>query len=235
MSSWYFGDISSRFELNNWKNLLIRFTESVTSYAGLILLIPGLFIKLPVKYNKKIFGLFCLGSVIYLLIFFDLNLIHDYYQIPLLFIAAFYIAVTFEYLINNFQNRRIKIITVLSILLLFVNCIWFTERWFYKINKLKQTSSEVIKYHSAENSLIIVSGSETDPRDPTILAPALRCGWSVNSKDLSFEIIEKLKKEGAEYLLIVLNTDEKDKYINFKLAEEKLFENKKIIRFYILK
>jgi Dolichyl-phosphate-mannose-protein mannosyltransferase len=234
MSSWYFGNISSRFDIDNWKNLFTRFIEADMSYVGTILFVSGILIKQPGKYNKKFFGLFCLGSVLYLLIFFNLNLIHEYYQIPLLCIASFYIAITFDYLISNMQTKKSKSFLIIIFIFFFINCIWFTERWYYKIDKLKQAASEIIKNNTNENSLVIVSDSKTDPRDPTVLAPSLRCGWSVNSKDLSLEIIDGLKKEGAEYLLIILKSGEKDSYNNFKLIAEQSFENKWEIKFYEL-
>lgn len=172
MSRWYFGYLGSRFDINNWRNIFSRFGESITTYTGIILFIAGLFINLQNNFNKKIFGLFLLGSLIYLLIFFDLNVIHDYYQIPFLCIASFYIAVSFDSLINHFQNNKYKFLTITVFIVFLINCIWFTERWYYKIDKLKQKSSEMIKNNTDDNSLIIVSGYHTDPREPSILAPS---------------------------------------------------------------
>ncbi|MEO8209417.1 MAG: glycosyltransferase family 39 protein [bacterium] len=234
MSSWYFGNINSRFDLSTWKTLFFRFGESITSYIGVLLFAAGIFIKLKNNHSKKIFALFSFSSVIYLLVFFDLNRIHDYYQIPFLCIASFYIAVTFDYLIDKFQNKKIKFLTIIISVFFLINCIWFTERWYFKVNRLKKTSSEIIRNKTPENSLVIVSDMETDPRDPTVLAPALRTGWSVNYKNLSQEIIDKLKSEGANYLLLVLKDDVKDNYNNNRLIDEKSFENKWNIRLYLL-
>lgn len=234
MSSWYFGNISSRFDLSTWKTLFFRFGESITSYTGVLLFAAGIFIKLKNNHSKKIFTLFSLSSILYLIVFFDLNRIHDYYQIPFLCIASFYIAVTFDYLFNNFQNKKIKFIAIVFSAFFLINCIWFTERWYYKVSRLKQISSEIMRTRTPENSLVIVSDNETDPRDPTVLAPALRTGWSVNYKDLSLGITDNLKKEGAGYLLLILKNDEKDFYTNFELIEAKSFENKWNIRLYLI-
>lgn len=234
MENWYFGDLNSRLNPDNWRNLFIRFGEIIVSYAGLFLFIPGIFIKLPSGYNKKIIGLFAFGSVLYLMIFFNLNVIHDYYQIPFLAMASAYIAVTFDYLYRNISVREVKLITILISFIMIVNCIWYTERWFFKEKKLFTLSSELIKNNTDKNSLVIVSGPDIDMTDPSILAPALRKGWSIRSVNLSDDLIGRLKNEGAEYLLKISNAGESDSSNIYKLITEKTFENKFNVKLYDL-
>jgi 4-amino-4-deoxy-L-arabinose transferase-like glycosyltransferase len=204
MSSWYFGNIGQRFNANEWENLLKRSVESVTSFAGILLFIPGIFLRLK-NVQKTFFDFLFLGCLIYLMIFFPLNIIHDYYQIPLLMPAAFYISVTVTFIYEKLCKRNPDLayfILIFIVLTFIVNGIWFTERWYYKIDMKRLESARIIKDNTGSEDLIISSIDDTDPRDPRILSQALRFGWSVRKNDLSEPLILNLKKEGADYLAI---------------------------------
>jgi hypothetical protein len=93
------------------------------------------------------------------------------------------------------------------IILLMINSIWFTERWYYKIDRVRLYASEEINKNTDENSLVIVSIKDTDPRDPRILAPSYRYGWSVRLNDINKNIIEQLVIYDAKYLAITAKDD----------------------------
>ncbi len=202
MDSWYFGDLAQRLNIEYWKTLFFRFVESGTSYIGIVLFLPGLFLKTEVKNGKTVFGYYALGAIIYLLIFFSLNVIHDYYQIPLLVISSFFMAVTIDFIYRKLSGKGTIAVGVIMIIL-FINCIWFTERWYYKPDRTRLDAAELIERNTDKNGLVIASIPDTDPRDPRLLAPARRYGWSIKTSDLSAGLIDSLKQNGARYLAIV--------------------------------
>ena len=70
MSEWYFGSISDRLIFANWKVLFDRVFENITMYLGIVLFIIGLLIRNKTV-NKAYFNYYALGSIIYLIIFFN--------------------------------------------------------------------------------------------------------------------------------------------------------------------
>ena len=106
------------------------------------------------------------GTIVYLLIFFNLNVIHDYYQIPLLAITSFYIASSIDYLYRKINNKNVfysKIILIFIITSLAVNGIWFTERWYYRHDSIRYIAAELIHNNTEPDDLVIASIDLTDP------------------------------------------------------------------------
>src|SRR5690606_21565947 len=90
MGYWYFGSLYQRTLPELWLQISSRILHEVSGIFGLALSVTGLIIY-P-KNRGYYFGLFWLtGSLIYLNIFYNLNVIHNYYQIP--FIAPFSILI----------------------------------------------------------------------------------------------------------------------------------------------
>jgi hypothetical protein len=210
MSSWYFGDISDRFDWANWKNLLVRSGASVVMFTGTIFLLAGLFLNRK-KINKSFFNFYTLGLAAYLIIFLKLNFIHDYYQLPFLVAVAFYIGVAIETIYRKFKEQsETKALVYVSVILIIlgINGIWFTERWYYKPDKLRIEASEYIMDNTSKDDLIITSIEDTDPRDPRLNAPAYRFGWAIRNMDLTPGLIDSLKSNGANYLIYIVKEDE---------------------------
>jgi len=221
MDSWYFGDLPQRLNFENWKTLFFRFVESCTGYIGIIFFISGLFLKTDGETRKNIFGFYGLGTIIYLLIFFSLNIIHDYYQIPLLVISSFFIAVSIDYIYRKLSAKggnKGTVVTAILLAALIINCIWFTERWYYKPDWTRQHAAEIIEQNTGQNSLVIASITDTDPRDPRLLGPAHRYGWSIRTGDLSVSLVNSLKQNGAEYLAIVEKEKINDELLKYLAA-----------------
>jgi hypothetical protein len=210
MSSWYFGDIADRFDWENWKNLLMRGGASVVMFTGIIFLLAGLFLKRK-NINKFFFNFYSLGLIAYLLIFLKLNFIHDYYQLPFLVAVAFYIGVAIEAVYKKFKNRsETKALIYVSVILIIlgINGIWFTERWYYKPDKLRIEAAEYIMNNTSEDDLIITSIEDTDPRDPRLNASSYRYGWAIRNMDLTPALIDSLKSNGGNYLVYIIKEAE---------------------------
>jgi 4-amino-4-deoxy-L-arabinose transferase-like glycosyltransferase len=124
MSEWYFGNIEQRLNIENWKTIFYRFVESGTTFIGFPVFIYGIFVK--AKTSKNFFYFYLLGLLVYLLIFFNLNLIHDYYQIPLLIAGSFFMALSLDTIYSRLKEKsHVKAGAALCILiiLLMINSI----------------------------------------------------------------------------------------------------------------
>ncbi|MBK7438847.1 MAG: hypothetical protein IPI77_19370 [Saprospiraceae bacterium] len=80
---WYFGTLAQRLALYSWWILLNRGIFEIVGAGGLI------YFMISVLHSKAtrpfIFLIYWfLGLILYVMIFFNLNLVHNYYQIPFL-------------------------------------------------------------------------------------------------------------------------------------------------------
>jgi hypothetical protein len=204
MWSWYFGTVADRLELNNWLKLITRFIPEGITYTGIPFFILGLVVRSE-KRSVSFFYFYAAGLIIYLLLFLTLNIIHDYYQIPILTVCAFFTGNSIDFIYRSLKIKSLKAansVTGFILLVLMINGIWYTERWYYKIDKIRTVSAEYIRKNTPENSLVIASIDKTDPRDPRILAPAYRFGWPLRTGDLNANLIDSLIAAGSNYLAI---------------------------------
>jgi hypothetical protein len=162
-------------------------------------------------------------------------------MIPFLVISSYYIAVTLDQIYDKLINKSsfMQIIAVGGcVFILSVNSIWFTNRWYYRTDLLRLNAAEYINSNTNENSLVINSIEDTDPRDPRILAPSLRYGWSVDLKYLKGEVIDSLKGYGAQYLAIILNNKPDSSLTSYlskyKSTETVIYKKDWLIRIYTL-
>lgn len=222
---WFYGPLSLRFDLNNWLLLGKRFSVEVTSQLGGYLFLLGLFTRSKV-HSITFFRLWLIGSFIYLLIFFNLNVVHDYYQIPFLAISSFFIAVSLDSIFLNRSQFSLyeKLPFIITVFLLVANCLWVAENTYYFIDWTRVSAGDLIRRYTPEPSLLIASTSlYTDPRDPRLLYEAQRNGWSIQMKDLKPPLVKALIDEGAEYLAIVTDQTISINKIPLKSLPQKRF------------
>jgi hypothetical protein len=202
-SHWYFGNMHQRLQSENWIKIGTRLWSEVIGLPSLILLLMAAFYK---KKGLAFFLLWMLGNLIYVLIFFNLNLIHNYYQIPFLVPFAVFIAaglIKFSELISAKNNVLEKVVTVAVLLGIGVWNFSYAEANYYKTQPYLELIGGVLEKNSNKDDLVIISYGGMDPRNPMLLYRARRNGWSIPHKDLSPTIIYKLMGQGANQLAIV--------------------------------
>lgn len=210
MSSWYFGNIKDRLNFDFWEKLIIRTVPNEITFIGIPLFIIGLFSKPVLNKYKYFFTFYLTGVLIYLFVFFNLNVIHDYYQLPFTVVVSYFMALGIDAVyraLKKSSQLRASLVTGFLLISLIVNGIWYTERWYYKPDKKRIATAQFINRNTAENELVIASIDLTDPRDPCILAPSYRYGWSVRTGDLNKNLLDSLINNGARYLSITVNKD----------------------------
>lgn len=213
MGEWYFGSLAMRVDPVSWGRLLGRLFRDVTTASGALLLLIGVVAAVGKRSGSDGDGrrfLWCwiAGLAGYLLIFFNLNLIHDYYQIPFLAPVALLIAlglIKVRDLAATRMTGAAPAVIPLLFLVLTANALWYAETHYYGLDHLRLEAGQVISCNTPEGSLVIVAAEmpDTDCRDPRLLLRARRCGWSVHLPRLTPELIDRLRAEGAGYLALV--------------------------------
>lgn len=188
-AGWYFGTFQQRFSLYPWKILLQRGVLEVVGIGGLVFFLAGMRnLKQIPQYQFLLYWI--LGLVIYMLLFFNLNFVHNYYQIPLLAPVAILCALGLQNLANN---KPLKLLLGGS--LLFVANWIYAEMNYYEIATDHVEIGQLIQQNTPDSALVIVTYQNLDCRNPKILYRAKRRGWSVEETALKPEVIQRLHKE----------------------------------------
>ena len=195
---WYFGAPGQRLSLYSWSVLARRGVFEVAGPGGILFFLAGLYgIKKMPGSGMVIFWL--LGGAAYTLLFFNLNVIHHYYQIPLLAPVAMLCA----HGLQMASRGNLRALSLLTGLLVAVNLTW-SEHAYYQIDPLQVEIGRVIRENTPDTALVIVTCGTMDCRDPRILYRAGRWGWSVEEKALRAEVVGRLhREEGAQYWVFI--------------------------------
>jgi len=213
MDNWYYGPFSMRWEPRVWEGLFHRFQYDIASKTGTWLFLFGLivsFVRIKSYGLRSIwFAWMWLGGVLfYLILFFNLNYIHDYYQIPFLAIVAIFISMAIDSayeMFRRYMQRSAWLFSFCIYAVLAYNCIAYAQKTYFGTDQIRIEAGNIIKRATPEDSLIIAAQDKryTDCRDPRMLYRAKRNGWSISKKHLSKELLTALKSHGAQYLAIL--------------------------------
>ncbi len=188
-SHWYFGSIQQRLSLYNWKVISVRMLFEVGGGLGVLLAIWG-FARKKVHPKAYFVWWWIIGLGIYLLLFFNLNLFHNYYQLP--FLAVMAIATGFGIIrLAQYGQKWMYI----AFGLLAVSSIAYAEYAFYEQPLELMSMGKAIQENTPDDALLIVTYKNFDCRNPRILYRANRKGWSVEKNAATSLVLEKLHKE----------------------------------------
>jgi len=197
MSGWYFGKWQQRFEGFRWAMLAERSYTAISSPPGLLLLGAGLWLAFR-KRNAAGIALrwWLLGLTLYLLLFFTLNDIHDYYQIPFLPFVALGSALALKAL----GQRYGRVWSLAALLLVSGWQVWQAERQYYDVKQLYEQAARWLEGQIPAGDLALLASPNDDCRSPLMLARARRSGWALNSGDVDTLRVERYRAEGAMWL-----------------------------------
>jgi hypothetical protein len=161
------------------------------------------------------FKVWWLATFGYLLIFFNLNYHHNYYQIPFLAPSAYLIALAIFTIGQKLKARypflsNSNFPTAAMLLLISISAVGYAEtnsKWeivgYYSIDWPRIRAGQIIQENTPEDALILSVMNNTSVQDPRLLYQARRNGWSIETKDITADIIFKLKAQGADYLALI--------------------------------
>lgn len=201
---WYFGTWDQRMNLYNWETVGFRILREVTGYTGLVLCLIGLMYSDTKDGKNWVFWL--LGStIIYVLVFFNLNVIHNYYQLPFVVSLGILMAMGIQYIMNRLKSIASPFYSATLLCAIFtIESVTYAETNYYTVNKEVNEVAEIIRENTKKDDSIIVSYGGLTPQCPIVLQPANRFGWSIPIHDFRLEQAVKLWKDyGADYLALV--------------------------------
>ena len=212
-SNWFFGALEMRLDPNIWKTLAARFYNEVATPLGVVLFISGEIASLTIiirtgRKEEIFFWIWQFGILCYVMVFLNLNYIHNYYQIPLIAIVSFFIAKSINCVIDTNWigfGKLAPIIAFSIYIFIFVMSILYSERSYYLLDVVRLECGHIINQKIDKDKLVIVASEliNSTHSDPRILYYSHHNGWHISSSNLSPDIISKLKEYGASYLALL--------------------------------
>ena len=191
---WYFGTLQQRLQLYSWWVLLQRGILEVLGLGGILFFAIGTWCLFRIK-QFGFLSSWGFAVILYVLIFFNLNFVHNYYQIPLLAPAAILIAIGVARL-----SELKKILLPISLALLFTLNISSAEWLYFKVPEVEVQIGNILQEETPEEALLVVSFGKMDCRNPKLLYRARRKGWSIEEAALRPTVIQRLAiEEGATH------------------------------------
>jgi 4-amino-4-deoxy-L-arabinose transferase-like glycosyltransferase len=217
MGWWYYGPLQMRWDPEVWGQIGWRFLYDVSTPIGVALFVVGMSYAVFLFWHRRhladvFLWTWLVGVLVYVLIFLNLNFLHDYYQIPLLAITAVFAALGIEAIAT--AGDRLLLGTAswtrgVLCLLFVAYAVFYAETTYYPLDAVRIEAGRIIEHHTPRDALVIVAPNivGTDPRDPRLLCRAKRHGWSIYKPHLNDELLMSLKFLGANYLALVIETD----------------------------
>ncbi len=196
---WYFGSLSMRLNPAHWLVLGQRVLFEITGWIGLVLAVVGLWVSAAKRRWNLLWWI--AGAGLGILVFFNLNVMHNYYQLALVGPVSVAIALGILRIAGHTKARQVVVLAL--VLTVGFESIRWSEEHYYEVLEPLRTAGLAIGAVVPEGELVVVSYGGLDPRSPHLLYRARRYGWSIPDRDLKPDLIQKLKGEGATWLAIV--------------------------------
>lgn len=199
-AGWYYGSFDQRLSIENWTLLKDRFLHEILGCFGLLLLILSFFF---LRKRNYFILLWLAGSIVYLLIFFNLNRVHNYYQIPFIPILSVILGIGVFRMCRVFFRKYFTVAASLSILILGTESVIYSEKNYYQVPQIFLEVGNFINNHTENEDLVIVNYEYIDSKCPNFLYAAKRNGWQLSNYKLTGELIYRLMLEKARYFVSV--------------------------------
>lgn len=212
-SRWFFGEPGMRGDVEAWGVLAHRYRASIAGPVGTLLSVLGIAV-LPLAarrwgWRPVTFVLaWAAGVLLYVVVFMGLNVIHDYYQLPMLAAIAVLSAITLEVL--RAESARVIrgwawAILAATLVVTGAHAMRAAERRYYVVDAPRIEAAAIVREQTPADALVIAAVSGSDRADdPRVLYRAHRYGWSVAAGDLTPEVIAAMRPLGATHLVVVL-------------------------------
>lgn len=200
-TEWYLGWASYRLALSSYLQLCVSFVVFVLAPPAFALAIYGLIQSIRGMKARQDSGILAISwtiaSVVTLGIFFGLNVLHDYYQLPYVLSSAFAAAVGAEHV---FKLNQSNVFRWTVILIFIAGCIGIATqlaRHSFMKPELFIAEGKLIREHTAPADLVLYCKADLNHM-PEPLYFARRDGYFIGKEDTSVESIrEKMRALNA--------------------------------------
>ena len=207
----FFSPDQSRLDLYSWFRIAMYLGYFVVGLHGSILVLLGLRRMIQATPGaRRVFGFWCAGGIIYVLVFFTAIRGHNYYTLPIVPIIALAAGYGAHELQALWRRRGAEARTAIVIFALTLP-VWLYFPLLHSRNQdtIALEAAEAIKAHTKPADLVVVTVLHSDiAMFPTVLYYADRRGWSVAPSPLSgiTADVERRFNQGASYVVVTFGT-----------------------------
>lgn len=201
---WYFGTTAQRLDPANWMKIARRLVFEVVTPLGVVL---GAIAAWPGWRRARmrwIAWLWTAGALAYAALFFNLNVIHSYYQIPFLAPAALLVALGVDTLWGRKAGGRRALAAQIGFAAFLVVAATAPARLgYYRVDWLRVEAGRQIEARVPRGEMVVACDYGAGYSDPRLLVRANREGWSLAIPDLEPGRVRKLADLGARWVAVV--------------------------------
>src|SRR5204862_5699818 len=144
------------------------------------------------------------GALVYAALFFNLNVIHSYYQIPFLAPAALLVALGVDTLWGRSAGGRRALAAQVGFAAFLVIAATAPGRLgYYRVDWLRVEAGRQIELRVPRGEMVVASDYGAGYSDPRLLVRADREGWSLAIPDLQPDRVRRLADLGADWVAVV--------------------------------
>jgi hypothetical protein len=203
---WYLGALADRARVDAWYTVIGRIYREIAVTLWWALIPFGFRARRRLRTYFTVTLAWSGGVAAYLLVFFTLNEMHNYYQIP--FIAPFclWLAAPIHacWTAGGERARAGRIAAGLLLAGYAASSLYVASSRFYWTDPVQLAVGRFIQATTSEDDLVVMAHWDATHGDPSFLFYARRYGWSVGPDELSPQVIEGLRPHGAT--LVVTST-----------------------------
>jgi hypothetical protein len=202
-NKWYFGTIAQRLDFGNYLIILKRIFQEMLSIVGILFLALGFYALIKKKIGA-FFYIWLFSVLCSIILVFNLNVVHNFYQLPLTPILSIFCGTGCAYLIDVLKDKKVAslVTAVLISIYLFTSLTIAKNRLFVQENDWVEVG-QIIDNHTEKNTMIATSLSNSDGWDPRLLYYSDRHGFNLHHRRLNKEMITYLSNSNIKYLAIV--------------------------------
>jgi len=208
---WYFGTLAGRLDPASWIKVLRRLVFEVATPLGALLALVGLAGRAEDRGapGARAFALaWVAGTLVYLAVFFPLNVIHSYYQIPFLAPAALLVGLGVDALWRRLPRLGGLAPAPLVVALFVLLAIAAVPRLgYYRIDWLRVEAGRLIAERVPPDDLVVASDHSAGYSDPRLLQRAEHSGWALAIPDLTPDRVTELARLGARWVAVVTDPE----------------------------
>ncbi len=202
------GDFGLLLTTDFYKKIFFeRLSRQHLTFSGYTLMLAGLFFAARIKKEDYFFDFWILSLLVYFAIVSKGNFVHDYYQLPLILPAVYYMAKPCALMLNGFEISPYKPFKILIILL--VSLTVLSSSLFLKTYSSYEKTffdEDIIEFIKAakdkipEKQSIVLTQKNTDP---TLLFNINRKGRFTIYHEINDNYLNLLKNKGIKYIVCV--------------------------------
>jgi len=213
---WYVGSLAQRLDPHGWVRLARSVLLEVLTPLGAACSVAALGWREPDAAGGQrnrarwspgalAFALaWVAGGLVYLVVFFPLNRIHDYYQIAFLAPAALIIGLGADWLWQRLPRPGWLPLGGVAFALFLAGAVWAVRPLgYYRIDWLRVEAGRAIQERIPAGDLLIVADHNSGHSDPRLLFRADRAGWPLAFASLTPSRLDTLAALGARWAAVV--------------------------------